>query len=152
MDGVAVFDAVEAADGDAAGVGILGINAENVALDPMGDHWCCSAVGRGFLAGGMMLARRFFRARSTTIAVIDGRLVGFELIKSDLALAHAVAMAIKAISLQDGPDLGAKFNRAGTFRGGSAKQKHSHTEDGHSRGAESWIGPEVHNSLWHTHL
>ena len=63
-DRVAILDAIEPADGDAAGIGILRVDAERVAFDPVLQPPHCSGDGRGFFSGGMRPARVFFSTSS----------------------------------------------------------------------------------------
>jgi hypothetical protein len=100
----------------------------------MGDHLVLFGSGPGLFGRGHEVCAEIFQGFPPQLTVFDRSLIGFEFIERHFSLVHAIAVAIKAVSLQDGPNISAKFNRAGTFSGRRTEQKRSDSQQGERLG------------------
>ena len=117
-DAVVVFGAVEAADGDAARVGIGAVGVEDFALDPGGEEVAFGLRGLGFVRRRHLAAaevRHHFFPRLAILADGGGVLENLE---GQVALLFRVAVAVVAIAREDGFDLRLEGGRAAGAFGG----------------------------------
>jgi hypothetical protein len=113
----------------------------------MGDHLALLGSGAGLCGRGHEVRAEIFEGLPPQLTVFDGSLVGFEFIEGHFALVHAIAVAIKAVSLQDGPNISAKLSRAGTFSSRRAEQESSNPQQGQRPGAGLQMESELHDLL-----
>ena len=133
-DRVAVFDPVEPADGDAAGVGVRRVDPEGPVLDPvlqepplLGGR--LRLVGRGHDAGPDVL-----QDAQPEVAVVQPGLVGLQAVEVHPALLDPVAVTAEAVLLQDRLDLLAEPLRGRVGRGRDLGDRHQgREEDGDQR-------------------
>ena len=126
---VLVFGAVQPADGHAAGVGAGGVELEDFLLDP-GLNFPL-LVGRQLVLVGWRhhLAAEISPDRQPVLAVgeVGGQVL--ELVHRELALGHALAVAGKAVGLQQRDDLGLVALR------GSRRESATGGEQGEKQGS-----------------
>ena len=122
-DRVAILDPVETADGHAARIGILGIDPENVALDPVGQEphlfiGRTRLAGRRHDAGTHVLEHRPPKLRARQQCFTGGKVV-----QGDVPFLRPVAMAAVAIIDQDRLDRFFKPRHRRVFRRQGARPR-----------------------------
>ena len=117
-DGVVILHAVEAADGDAAGIGILRVGGEDRAFDPLGEAFLFLRRGLGFFLRRHQAGAEIFQRVQPQLAVGKDFLVGLKFIEGHIALVRAVGMAVETIFFQKGAHVLVELQSAGHFRAG----------------------------------
>ena len=105
FDGVLIFDAIEPAGGDAAGVGCVAVDFEDVAFDPGADDGGVFGGGLGLVGGGHGLAAEIAPDVVPEVDIGGESFVVGEVVEGDAAAVCAVAVAFVAGVFEDGEDV-----------------------------------------------
>ncbi len=117
-DGVLVFDAVQATQGDAAGIGVGGIDPEDVGLDPALDERQFGCRGLILPGGGHDFRAEVAEDIEPEAGVGDPVGVGLETIEDDVALVGAIGVTVVAVFFQQGLDPGSEIGLTGEGNSG----------------------------------
>ncbi len=115
-DGVVVFGAVEPANGDAAGIGVFGVDAKNLALDELGDFLALLEGRLELFLGGHFAGFDVAEDEFPFLAVGEDAVEGFVMLEGEAAFGFFIAVAFEAILAEEGQQVlfeGGRPNRGG---------------------------------------